>query len=97
MIPIEFYPNSLNTEDIETIGVKATLITSIDVPENVVYAITKEVFDNLEEFKELHPAFRVLTRENMLEGLTAPLHPGALKYYKEVGLLDKITENLLIE
>ncbi|MBC7359530.1 MAG: C4-dicarboxylate ABC transporter substrate-binding protein, partial [Desulfacinum sp.] len=53
----------------------------------VVYAIVKEVFDNLEEFKKLHPAYSVLTRENMLEGLSAPFHPGALKYYKEAGLI----------
>jgi TRAP-type uncharacterized transport system substrate-binding protein len=52
----------------------------------VVYAITKEVFENLDEFKALHPAFSVLTKESMLTGLSAPIHPGALKYYKEAGL-----------
>jgi hypothetical protein len=51
-----------------------------------VYAITKEVFDNLDEFKKLHPAYSVLTKQNMLEGLSAPIHPGAMKYYKEAGL-----------
>lgn len=50
-----------------------------------MYAITKEVFENLDEFKKLHPALEGLTRETMLEGLTAPIHPGALKYYKEAG------------
>lgn len=53
----------------------------------VVYIITKEVFDNFTEFKRRHPAFRDLTKEDMLEGLTAPLHPGAAKYFKEAGLL----------
>ncbi len=86
VIPIEYYPNAANTEDVETFGVKATLITSAKVPDDVVYAVTKEVFDNLEDFKSLHPAFGVLTKENMMEGLTAPLHPGALKYFKEAGL-----------
>ncbi len=86
VIPIEYYPNAANTEDVETFGVKATLITSASVPDDVVYAVTKEVFDNLEDFKSLHPAFGVLTKENMMEGLTAPLHPGALKYFKEAGL-----------
>ena len=86
VIPIKYYPNAENTEDVPTFGVKATLITSAKVPDDVVYAVTKEVFDNLEEFKKLHPAFGVLTKENMLEGLTAPLHPGALKYFKEAGL-----------
>jgi hypothetical protein len=86
-IPKEFYPNIKNEEDAETFGVKATLITSSHVPENVVYAITKEVFENLETFKDLHPAYKVLTKENMLEGLSAPLHKGAIRYYKEAGLM----------
>jgi TRAP-type uncharacterized transport system substrate-binding protein len=55
--------------------------------DEVVYAITKEVFDNFEEFRKLHPAYEVLTRESMLEGLSAPIHPGAMKYYKEAGLI----------
>ncbi|MCB9481265.1 MAG: TAXI family TRAP transporter solute-binding subunit [Desulfobacteraceae bacterium] len=86
-IPKEFYPNIKNEEDAETFGVKATLITSSKVPADVVYAITKEVFENLDTFKELHPAYKVLTKENMLEGLSAPLHEGAVRYYKEAGLM----------
>jgi hypothetical protein len=61
-------------------------VTSAQVPDEVVYAITKEVFDNFDEFKKLHPAYAGLTKESMLEGLSAPIHPGAMKYYKEVGL-----------
>ncbi len=86
VIPIKYYPNAENTSDVPTFGVKATLITSADVPDDVVYAVTKEIFDNLDDFKKLHPAFGVLTKENMLEGLTAPIHPGAMKYFKEAGL-----------
>ena len=85
-VPVALYPQAENTEDVPTFGVKATFVTSADVPDDVVYAITKEVFDNLEDFKKLHPAYAVLTKENMLEGLSAPLHPGALKYFQEVGL-----------
>ncbi len=85
-VPVELYPQAENTEDVPTFGVKATFVTSADVPDDVVYAITKEVFDNLEDFKKLHPAYAVLTKENMLEGLSAPIHPGAMKYYKEAGL-----------
>lgn len=88
-IPVSLYPQADNTEDVLTFGVKATLMTNADVPEDIVYAITKELFDNLEAFKELHPAFGVLTKENMMEGLSALIHPGAMKYYKEVGL-DKL-------
>lgn len=86
-IPIEFYPGTDNTGDVESFGVKATLVTSADVPDDVVYAIVKEVFDNFEEFKKLHPAYQVLTKKGMLQGLSAPLHPGAIKYFKEAGLM----------
>ncbi len=85
-IPVKLYPGAENTENVDTFGVKATFVTSAKVPEDVVYAVTKEVFDNFEDFKKLHPAYAVLTKEGMLEGLSAPLHPGALKYYKEAGL-----------
>jgi uncharacterized protein len=85
-IPIKFYPTATNKEDVPTFGVKATFVTSAKEPDNVVYAITKEVFDNFEAFKKLHPAYSVLTKQNMLEGMTATMHPGALKYFKEVGL-----------
>ena len=86
-IPVKMYDGAENTEDVDTFGVKATFVTSANVPDEVVYAITKEVFENFEEFKKLHPAYEVLTKEGMLEGLSAPLHPGALKYYKEAGLI----------
>jgi hypothetical protein len=86
-IPIKFYPEASNKEDVNTFAVKATFVTSAKVPDDIVYAITKEVFDNLEDFKKLHPAYGVLTKENMLEALSAPIHPGAMKYYKEVGLI----------
>ena len=85
-IPIALYPGAENDADVETFGVKATFVTSAKVPDNVVYAITKEVFDNFEDFKKLHPAYAMLTKANMLEGMSAPLHPGAEKYYKEAGL-----------
>ena len=86
-IPISLYPGAQNDKDVETFGVKATFVTSAKVSDDVVYAITKEVFDNFEEFKKLHPAYATLTKENMLEGLSAPIHPGAMKYYKEAGLM----------
>ncbi len=85
-IPVALYPSAENKEDVKTFGVKATFVTSAKVPDDVVYAITKEVFDNFEEFKKLHPAYQVLTKKGMLEGLSAPIHPGAMKYYKQVGL-----------
>lgn len=87
-IPIKkFYADSDNSSDVESFGVLATLCTSADIPDDVVYRITKIVFSNLEYFKKQHPAFSGLTRESMLMGLSAPLHPGARKYYLEAGLL----------
>jgi hypothetical protein len=65
----------------------ATLCTSAHVPDYVVYVITKELFDNFDYFKRQHPAYAGLTMQGMLEGFSAPLHPGALKYYKEAGLV----------
>lgn len=97
IIPRSFYPSALNTEDIQTIGVKTTFITSKQVDEDIVYAITKEVFENIEDFKLLHPAYQVLTKEGMLEGLCAPIHKGAMKYYKQVGLDKHIEPKLIID
>jgi len=97
MIPRSFYPRALNSDDIETIGVKATFVTSRDIDEDLVYALARLVFENLEEFKKLHPAYKQLTRENMLRGLTAPVHRGALRYYREAGLDKHINKNLVVD
>jgi len=86
-IPAKLYPNATNQADTPTFGVKATMMSSTNVPDDIVYAITKEVFDNLDKFRAMHPAFELLTKESMLKGLSAPLHPGAIRYYKEAGLL----------
>ena len=74
-------------EDVDTFGVMATLCTSIKVPEELVYTLTKIVFENFDEFRRQHPAFVDLKKDGMLKGLSAPFHPGALKYFKEVGLV----------
>lgn len=85
-LPIAQYPKAANKEDVPSFGVKATLMTSASVPEDVVYAITREVFENFAAFTAQHPAFAALSKESMLQGLSAPLHPGAARYYKEAGL-----------
>lgn len=72
--------------DVTTFGVMATFITSADVPEDVVYEVTRAVFENLDDFRKLHPAFRNLDPKLMIKNaLSAPLHSGAVKYYKEKG------------
>jgi hypothetical protein len=87
-VPVaKFYPGAQNSGDVKTFGVIATLCTSSTIPDHVVYTITKEVFDNFTEFQRQHPALENLTKEGMLKGLTAPVHPGAKKYFKEVGLM----------
>jgi TRAP transporter TAXI family solute receptor len=71
--------------DVPTYAVKATLVTSEKVPEEVVYNVVKTVFDNLDRFRTMHPAFATLQPQDMLQALSAPLHPGAVRYYKEKG------------
>jgi TRAP transporter TAXI family solute receptor len=82
-IPAGMYNNE---KDVTTFGVGATFVTSADVPDEVVYVIVQAVFENLDQFKKLHPAFANLKQEEMIkDGLSAPLHAGAEKYYKEQG------------
>jgi len=77
-----------NDSDVKSFGVAATFVTSSKVSEKVIYAVTKSVFENFDAFKKLHPAFANLTKEDMVKnGNSAPLHRGAVKYYKEAGLL----------
>lgn len=77
-----------NDADTTTFGVGATLVTSATVSEDAVYALVKSVFENFDDFRSLHPAFANLKKEEMMaDGLSAPLHPGAEKYYKEAGLM----------
>jgi TRAP transporter TAXI family solute receptor len=78
-----------NAQPTETYGVLATLVTSAKAPDDTVYQLAKAVFDNFDEFKKLHPAFANLEPAKMVkDGNSAPLHPGAAKYYKEKGWLN---------
>lgn len=75
-------------EEVTTFGVGATFVSSATVPDDVVYAVVKAVFDNFDDFRKLHPAFANLQEEQMIaDGLSAPLHPGAVQYYTERGWL----------
>lgn len=75
-----------NDNDVTTFGVGATFVSSADVDEDVVYEVVKAVFENFDRFKKLHPAFANLKESEMIsDGLSAPLHAGAEKYYKERG------------
>ena len=73
---------------VKTMGVGATFVSSAKVPEAVIYEVVKAVFENFDDFKKLHPAFRNLKKTEMVKAaLSAPLHDGAMKYYKEAGLI----------
>lgn len=77
-----------NDQPTQSIGGKAVLSTSAKTDPEVVYQLVKSVFENLERFQRLHPAFKELKAEEMIEvGLSAPLHEGAERYYKERGWL----------
>jgi len=85
-IPGGVYPDHMSA--IATIGMMASLVTNASTPDDMVYAVVKAAFDNLEELKTLHPTLAKLDPKRMIgEGLTAPLHPGAVRYYKEKGWL----------
>ena len=85
-IPGGLYPNNPNPAT--TYGVLATVVASSKAPADSVYQVVKAVFDNFDEFKKLHPALANLKPESMVhDGLSAPLHEGAARYYKEKGWL----------
>ncbi|MFC1664026.1 TAXI family TRAP transporter solute-binding subunit [Pseudomonadota bacterium] len=77
-----------NDSDVKTFGVGATFVSSTKTSADTVYVVVKAVFENFDGFKKLHPAFANLKKEEMIkDGLSAPLHDGAAKYYKEAGLI----------
>jgi hypothetical protein len=84
MIPADTYPNQ--PLDIASIAHPNVLAVHADIPDEDVYQITRAIYENLPALREIHKATREVTLETALIGLGAPLHPGALRYYREVGL-----------
>ncbi|WP_290700634.1 TAXI family TRAP transporter solute-binding subunit [Amphritea sp.] len=77
-----------NDQDVKSFGVESVLVSSVDTSEEVVYQLVKSVFENFDTFRKLHPAFANLNKEEMVLATgTEPLHPGALKYFKEAGFI----------
>jgi TRAP transporter TAXI family solute receptor len=87
------YPNQTNL--IRTIGSPNVLVTRSDIPEDVVYNVTKVIWENLATLQEIHGATKDMRLEIAIDGLGAPLHPGAIRYYREVGL--EIPERLILQ
>lgn len=86
LIPAAMYRGS--HEDTKTFGVAAVITTTDKLSESAAYQMVKSVFENFDDFKQLHPVFNNLKKESMVsDALTAPLHPGAVRYYREVGLI----------
>lgn len=82
-----------NPQNIPTFGVKATLVTTAQTDDETVYQLVKAVFDNFENFQTLHFVFATLDKDRMVNtGLIAPIHPGALRYYREMGLLKEVND-----
>lgn len=85
-IPAGMYPGQ--EEDVQTFGVGATLVTSTGTTDTAVYHLARAVFENFDTFRRMHPAFAVLVPETMVsQGLSAPLHDGALRFYREAGMI----------
>jgi len=84
-IPVKLYPEATNLEDVKTIGYKISLVASSKAPNNLVYAILEDVFDNIENLRELHPVYQSLTKEDMTEGMYRMIHRSALYYYMRNG------------
>jgi len=86
-INVSLYPGQSNQTDVKTFGVKSILITSEKIDERDIYLITKAIFSKITVFKKYHPAYTSLSPHYMVEDLNAPIHPGALKYFKEAKLI----------
>jgi len=76
-----------NPDDVNTFGVRATFVSSTDVPDYAVCEVVRAIFDNFDTFRRLHPAFAHLEPADMVDGgLSAPIHPGALMYFDSAGI-----------
>lgn len=91
IVPANTYPNQ--PEQIKTIAQPNFLAVKADLSEQDVYLVTKAIYENLPFLRSIHSATKVMSIENAISGLTVPLHPGAARYYREVGV--KIPEHLV--
>jgi TRAP transporter TAXI family solute receptor len=87
LIPISLYPQALNEHPVPTISMLTTLVTSADADDEMIYRVTKTIFENLETIRTRHPSFAGLSQKGMLRGDFAPMHPGAKRYFEEKGLI----------
>lgn len=86
VIPVKYYEQAKNDADVPTIGIRTTLVTSSAVSADVIYTVTKTIFEHLDGLRQQHPALADLDQQGMLESLFAPVHDGAMRYCREAGL-----------
>jgi TRAP transporter TAXI family solute receptor len=87
VIPVALYPRIDNEADVETVGIRTLLVTSSAVPEDVVHAVVRGVFEGVGSLGKFDPVLEGLRPEEMVEVGATPLHGGARRYYEEAGLL----------
>lgn len=92
-LPAGTYPNQ--NELVRSISSPNVLAVRSDVPEDVVYHITRTIWENLAALQDIHGATRDMQLDRAVRGLGAPLHPGAIRYYREQGL--EIAPHLILE
>jgi TRAP transporter TAXI family solute receptor len=85
VIPANTYQGQ--TADVPTAAIRNILVTHSGVPEDVVYQMTKSMFEHLDQLTAAHAAAKAIKAEGAADGLPLPLHPGAERYYREAGLL----------
>lgn len=85
-IPVGLYPRASNLDDVQTFGTRATLVTSADVPDEIVYALVKAVHEKRDALGNYNEVLDGIQPSDLVSGLTAPLHPGAERFYREIGL-----------
>lgn len=88
-IPAGTYPKAVNgDEDIDSAILDTILVASKDVPEDVIYEITKIINENTDRFGSIHASLEGYETEKAIDNLKMDLHPGAVKYYKEIGIME---------
>lgn len=87
-LPKSAYPRTTNPNDPKTVSVMTTLVTSGKTSNYTAYIIAREIFENIEILRTLHPSLKNIDVKEMLKYNTAPIHPGAMRYFQDKGLLE---------
>jgi len=86
VIPAELYPRADDAVDVQTVGVRAILLTSAQVPDEIVYQVARAVFTSTGEYADLYPELASMVDERFFDGIKVPLHDGAVRYYEDAAV-----------